>query len=68
MQKNERKGIYYRKPNGRQETTYWKGWSIPQLLERADGRTLVKKAVDKLISEGCTILNTNLPPEILKKA
>ncbi len=60
IQKNSIKGIFYQKPNGTRATTYWKGHTMAKLLKRPDGIALIKKAVEKLKSEGNTILNTNL--------
>jgi hypothetical protein len=60
IKKNEKKGIFYQKPNGVRATTYWKGWTIPKLLERPDGRALIIYHLAELIAEGNTILNTNL--------
>ena len=60
IKKQEKKGIYYEKPNGQRATTYWVGWTLKDLLNNPKGRGIIANAIFKLQKEGNTILNTNL--------
>lgn len=60
LQKQQRKGIFYQKPDGTKATTYWKGWSIKKMLEHPQGKATIRGTVAKLRVEGNKILNTNL--------
>lgn len=45
----------------------WKKITIEQMLKFPNGVQAIKKQIDKLLSEGKNILNTNLPENILPK-
>lgn len=49
----------------RYTTTTWGKLTIPELLARPDGVAVLKKKVADLKANGISILNTNLPKEIM---
>ena len=59
------KGICYSKnfnENGYKMLS-WKGYTLEQILNRNDGRDMVKRKIQELVDRGETILNTNLPKD-----
>lgn len=60
IQKEQRKGIFYQKPNGTKATIYWKGYTIATLKKHPQGIGMIKAKVLELQNDGHTILNTNL--------
>lgn len=64
LEKNFEKGICYGSKNC-YNMHYWKGTTLKEMLNNPIGVARVKKVVADLISQNKTILNTNLPLEIL---
>jgi len=62
LQKDMLKGICYGSDNG-YKILSWKGYTLEQLLNRNEGRIVIKKNLQELINRGETILNTNLPKD-----
>lgn len=59
MEKQYIKGIVYKTPSG-YTTTYWKGFTIPMMLNSEKGRTTLRTTLERLRGQGKEILNTNL--------
>jgi len=69
LAKDMLKGICYSKnfnENGYKMLS-WKGYTLEQILNRNEGRTLVTKKIQELVESGETILNTNLSQLCLRK-
>jgi hypothetical protein len=69
LAKDMLKGICYSKnfnENG-YKILHWKGYTLEQILNRNEGRTLVTKKIQELDNQGETILNTNLSQLCLRK-
>jgi hypothetical protein len=62
LAKDMLKGICYGSENG-YKILSWKGYTLEQLLNRNEGRTIIKKNLQELENRGETILNTNLPKD-----
>ena len=60
------KGICYGNDNG-YKILHWKGYTLEQILNRNEGREVVKKKIQELVEQGETILNTNLSQLCLRK-
>lgn len=60
------KGICYGSEN-HYKVLNWKGYTLEQILNRNEGRTLVTKRIQELVEQGETILNTNLSQLCLRK-
>lgn len=56
------KGICYGSENG-YKILSWKGYTLEQLLNRNEGRVVIRKKIEELVNRGETILNTNLPKD-----
>ena len=54
------KALIYKNSKGVKMEIRWKGITLSKLLKEANGINSVKKTVNRLKREGCTILNTNL--------
>ena len=66
VEKSMKKGIVTKTGNETDFTvTSWKGKTLVQMLSTPDGKAAVKQQVAKLMKEGKTILNTNIPAELL---
>lgn len=61
-QKNMLTNILYGDPNA-YKMIGWKNITIEQLLNRNDGRQVLRNKIQELVSRGETILNTNLPKD-----
>ena len=59
LTKESNKGIYFER-DGKNWTRTWKGYSIAKLKKHPSGSIAIQNALDKVVSEGGTILNTNL--------
>ena len=66
LAKDMLKGICYGSDNG-YKILHWKGYTLEQILNRNEGRTLVTKKIQELVERGETILNTNLSQLCLRK-
>ena len=64
LQKDCRKGLVYKTDNGHGLVS-WKGHTIDSILAHPQGAMTIKMAVRKLWREGKTIINTNIPKELL---
>lgn len=60
LKKQSNKGIFYQKPDGGRMIMTFKGFTMSKLLKNPSGRAHIRRNIDKLESEGNTILNTNL--------
>ena len=66
LAKDMLKGICYGNENG-YKLLHWKGYTLEQILNRNEGREQVTKKIKELVSQGETILNTNLSQLCLRK-
>jgi hypothetical protein len=64
FEKQMDKGIMYG-TKYRYKMTYWKNISITAMLNNPIGKVRLIKVVSDLKAKGETILNTNLPPEVM---
>lgn len=64
IQKDCLKGIVHKTDEGTVLTS-WKGHTIASLLLHPQGKMAIQMAVKKIQREGKTILNTNLPKDVL---
>jgi hypothetical protein len=62
LQKDMLKGICYGSEIG-YKILSWKGYTLEQLLNRNEGRAVIKRNLQELENRGETILNTNLPKD-----
>jgi hypothetical protein len=62
LAKDMLKGICYGGDRG-YKILSWKGYTLEQLLNRNEGRAVIKKNLQELVDRGETILNTNLPKD-----
>jgi hypothetical protein len=62
LAKDMLKGICYGSDTG-YKILSWKGYTLEQLLNRNEGRTVIKRNLQELVDRGETILNTNLPKD-----
>ena len=62
LAKDMLKGICYGNDNG-YKILSWKGYTLEQLLNRSEGRTVIKRNLQELENRGEKILNTNLPKD-----
>jgi hypothetical protein len=62
LAKDMLRGICYGSDNG-YKILHWKGFTLEQILNRNDGRELVRRKIEELVNSGETILNTNLPKD-----
>jgi hypothetical protein len=62
LAKDMLKGICYGSENG-YKILSWKGYTLEQLLNRNEGRAVIKRNLQELVNRGETILNTNLPKD-----
>ena len=65
LAKDMLKGICYSKnfnENG-YKILHWTGYTLEQILNRNEGREVVKRKIKELVDNGETILNTNLPKD-----
>jgi len=67
LAKDMLKGICYGNENGGHKILHWKGYTLEQILNRNEGRTLLTKKIQELVESGETILNTNLSQLCLRK-
>lgn len=51
-------------PN-RYEVVGWKGVTIEQVINHPNGRKVLKETIQNMKNEGYTILNTNIPQELM---
>ncbi len=65
FEKNFKKGLVVEDKHGINQIITWKKIDIAGLLNRPDGRATLKSKINELRQEGCKILNTNIPDEIL---
>lgn len=63
LEKNMIKGLCVGTPD-RYEIIWWKGVTIPQLLQMERGKATLRAKLLQLRSEGKTVLNTNIPKEL----
>jgi hypothetical protein len=68
LKKNFNKGLCITKDkkSNKYSIISWKGFTLSKVLKQPNGINLVRKQILKYKSEGYTILNTNLPKNILK--
>ena len=66
LEKDMLKGICYGDENG-YKILHWKGYTLEQILNRNEGREVVKRKIKELVEQGETILNTNLSQLCLRK-
>jgi hypothetical protein len=62
LAKDMLKGICYGNDNG-YKILHWTGYTLEQILNRNEGREVVKRKIQELVDKGETILNTNLPKD-----
>jgi len=62
LAKDMLKGICYGNDNG-YKILHWTGYTLEQILNRNEGREVVKRKIKELVDKGETILNTNLPKD-----
>lgn len=62
LEKDMLKGICYGNENG-YKVLHWTGYTLEQILNRNEGREVVKRKIQELVEKGETILNTNLPQD-----
>ena len=62
LAKDMLKGICYGNDNG-YKILHWTGYTLEQILNRNEGREVVKRKIKELVDNGETILNTNLPKD-----
>jgi len=65
LEKDFLKGIIYKDSSGIEKIIQWKGHTIETLLKHPQGLKMAKKTIDGIKAKGGTVLNTNLPKEIL---
>lgn len=46
----------------------WKNTTIAQMLQRADGKKMIKEAIAEQVAMGLTLINENIPAELLPAA
>jgi hypothetical protein len=66
LAKDMLRGICYGNDNG-YKILHWTGYTLEQILNRNEGREQVTKKIKELVSQGETILNTNLSQLCLRK-
>lgn len=66
LEKDMLKGICYGNENG-YKILHWTGYTLEQILNRNEGREVVKRKIQELVDRGETILNTNLSQLCLRK-